>query len=350
MLTPKKRPKSPYWILRGTIDGKRVEVSRRWTTAADARRAIPGIIAEHTADKIGDEGLTFRQAAKLYREAKPNARFLGPLERFFASALVSDITNAEMRRAANALYPKASPATIRRQLYTPMKAILNNAAEEDLCAAPRLKSPVGGNRRTEFFTPAQADDLITALAGEMNGFLAPLVTFLIGQGCRMGETLVLEGTDVHLDSRMAILRDTKNGEERRVTLIPRVVAALSTLPTLGVSGPLFRRLDGYPFRAGRDNGGQIALPFARAVKAIGLDTARFTPHVCRHTWATWFHAQTRDIPRMKDEGGWKSGEWQRYTKLGTPDLGEEARKRGWNFAPAGEIRGNEIEKSTGTGG
>lgn len=350
MLTPKRRPKSPYWVLRGTINGKRVEVSRKWTTAAEARRAIPDIIAEHTSDQIGEGGLTFRQALKLYKEVKPNARFLEPLERFFGDALVSDINNAEMRRAANALYPKASPATIRRQLYTPMKAILNLAAEEDLCAAPRLKSPAGGAKRTIFFTPDQADAVITALTSDENGYLAPMATFMFGQGVRMGEALTLDGTDVHLEHRIAILRNTKNGEERRVTLIPRVVAALSTLPTLGVSGPLFRRLDGYPFRSGRDNGGQIAKPFRRAVKAAGLDEERYTPHVCRHSWATWFYAQTRDVLRLQNEGGWKSNEWQRYTKLGTPDLGEDARQRGWNFGLMGENRGKEAQSSTGTDG
>lgn len=86
----------------------------------------------------------------------------------------------------------------------------------------------------------------------------------------------------------------------------------------------------------------------RAVKAVGLDPEKYTPHVCRHTWATWFNAQTRDVLRLKDEGGWKSNEWQRYTKLGTPQLGEDARKRGWNFAFAGENWGREIEDATGT--
>lgn len=166
----------------------------------------------------------------------------------------------------------------------------------------------------------------------------------------MGETITLDGNDVHLDHRMAILRDTKNGEERRVTLIPRVVAALSTLPTVGVSGPLFRRLDGYPFRTSETGGGQIKMPFVRAVEAIGLDPAIFTPHVCRHTWATWFYAQTRDVLRLQCEGGWKSGEWQRYAKIGTPELGEAARRKGWNFDPAGENWGNEDVGSTGTTG
>ena len=341
MLTPKKRPKSPYWILRGTINGKRLEISRKWTTAADARRAIPGVIAEHSADPVSSDDFTFRQALKIYRAAKPRARFLAPIERFFGDCLVSDINNAEMRRAANALYPEASPATIRRNLYTPVKAILNLAAEEDLCAAPRLKSPAGGRKRTNFFTPEQADTLIENLAGENNSYLAPLATFLLGQGCRMSEALTMDGTDIHLDLKMAILRDTKNGEERQVTLIPRVIAAMSRLPTIGEPGAVFRRMDGMPFRSGKDNGGQIKQPFARAVKAAGLDTARFTPHVCRHSWATWFYAQQLDVLRLQNEGGWKSAEWQRYTKLGTPDLGAAARQRGWNFDLLGENRGND---------
>jgi integrase len=353
MLTPKKRPKSPFWILRGTVDGRRVEVSRKWNTAADARRAIPEILAEFRqacdADQAPQSIVTVDDAIRLYRELKPRARFLDSMARYFAGMAVASINNAEMRRAANALYPGASPATIRRQLYTPMKAALNAAAKEDMCAVPRLNSPVGGARRTDFFVPAQADAVITSLAGERNGFLAPLVTFLFGQGCRLGEALTLDGTDVHLDFRMAVLRDTKNGEERRITLVPRVIAALSTLPTVGVSGALFRRLDGLEFRVGKDNGGQIAQPFKRAVQAAGLDPDRFTPHVCRHSWATWFHAQTRDVLRLKDEGGWKSGEWQRYTKLGTPDLGAAALRHGWNFSLPGENRGNVVPLHEKTG-
>ncbi len=344
MLEPKRRPKSPYWVLRGTIDGKRVEVSRKWTTAAAARRALPGVIAELSADPVGEQGLTFRQAAATYVTLHPNARFIGPLLRYFGEILVADITNAEMRRAANSIYPKAAPATIRRQLYTPVKAILNLAAEDDLCTVPKMRAPAGGNKRTVFFLPEQANALITELGRDPNGFLAPMVTFLFGQGCRMSEAITLDGMDVSLEHRFAILRDTKNGEERRVSLIPRVVAALSTLPTIGQPGPVFRRSDGLGFRYGKASGGQIKKAFDRALKPAELDPSRYTPHVCRHSWATWFHAQTKDVRRLQDEGGWKSGEWQRYTKIGTPTLGTDALRKGWDFREVGENRGNgEVE-------
>ncbi len=337
----KRDKKSPYWIVRGTFEGRRVEISTGTTVKAEARRKLDEIERGLRAGSNAAGRLTFARALALYREHHPNARFLKPIEDYFGTMPAADITNAIMRKAAQAIYPNASDATVRRQLYTPVKAILNAAAEDDLISAPRLKAPAGGGKRTVFMLPAQADALLTELARDQNAMIAVMVTMLIGQGIRMGEAVTLKGSDVSLDHRFAILRDTKNGEERRVTLIPRVVAALSTLPTLGQAGPLFRRFDGYGFRSGKNSGGQIAKNFSRATVAAGLDPARFTPHVCRHTWATWFYAQTKDVRRLQDEGGWKSGEWQRYTKIGTPDLGQSALKAGWNFADRGSFRGSD---------
>ncbi|WP_185982849.1 tyrosine-type recombinase/integrase [Aureimonas mangrovi] len=346
MLELKKRPKSPYWYARGTVQGRRVEISTKCTRLSDAKAKLPDLLAELCADTPGEQAnFTFATALKLYEDQNPNARFLEPLRRHFADTLVADINNATMRRAANALYPGRAAATIRRQLYTPVKAILNCAAEDDRCSVPKLKAPAGGGRRTDFFLPDQADKVILGLSRNANGFLAPMVTLLFGQGCRMGEAVVLDGTDVSLEHRFAIFRDTKNGEERRVTLIPRVVAALSTLPTIGVPGPVFRRLDGLPFHSGKNSGGQIKSAFRTAVKDAGLDDSRFTPHVCRHSWATWFYAQTKDVRRLQDEGGWKSGEWQRYTKLGTADLGRSAQTKGWDFREVGENRGKKKRKA-----
>lgn len=333
MLKLTKRPKSPYYVARGTIDGKRVEVSTKCEKLADAKARLPGIIASLSAGTVDQRSeLTFMTALLAYEERKPKARFLSPLKRYFKDTLVSEITNAEMRKAAASLYPKASDATIRRQLYTPVKAILNQAADDDLCSPPRIKAPTGGGKRTVFLLPLQADALLKELGKNRNAYLKPLVTFLLGQGCRLSEALNLVWSDVSIEHRFAILRDTKNGEERRITLIPKVSEALAPLPSKNVGGPVFRRLDGAGFPVRDAAGGQISKAFGSAVEAAKLDPSLITPHVCRHTWATWFYAQTKDVRRLQDEGGWKSGEWQRYTKLGTPDLGRSAKEGGWDFS------------------
>jgi integrase len=76
-----------------------------------------------------------------------------------------------------------------------------------------------------------------------------------------------------------------------------------------------------PERIGDTSAGtRIAKGFAGAVERAKLgrrvphptrrDETKFetdvTPHVCRHTWATWHYAANRDLGALKKLGGWKS--------------------------------------------
>lgn len=339
MLELVRRKGSPYWIARGTIEGRRVERSTRCRSKNDARKVLSAIIADLTSDLIGRDGLRFDQAVAMYLDAHPDARFLEPIMRHFRDMPVKDINLTEMRRAANQLYPDAAAATVKRQLYTPIKAILNHAADEELCQRPQFKSPKGGNKRTVFFLPSEADRLIMALTAHQHPHFAVLATFMFGQGTRVGETLAMEWQDVSLENRFAILRKTKNSMEKRVTLVDRTVAALSTIRPSRAVGRVFLRSDGCEFTVGKKEGGQIKYQWEKACEAAGLDPRAYTPHTTRHSWATWFYSQTKDVLLLKHEGGWNSNEWERYVKLATPELAEEARRFGWIFDGAGENRG-----------
>jgi integrase len=47
----------------------------------------------------------------------------------------------------------------------------------------------------------------------------------------------------------------------------------------------------------------------------------FTPHDCRHTWATWHYAANRDMLGLMRLGGWKSHEMvARYAHVNPDDL------------------------------
>lgn len=334
MFELKKRPKSPYWIIRGTINGRRIERSTGETSKEKARKQLATFIAEMAGTPRPAEWseMPFVVALNAYMDAVKDHRFLGKLLDHFSKMTLGEIDNTVMTRAANALYPGRAPATVRRQLYVPVSAIINFAKDD------KLRAPKGGGQRTVFLTPEEAERLIQAATGQPSRFLAPLITFLIGQGSRMGETLAINGRDVNLSARYAILRDTKNGEERTVTLVPRVVAALSLLPTIGEPGALFRRFDQKPFKQKVGRGGQVRTAFATAVTTAGLDVAQITPHVCRHTWATWHYAVNRDTLKLKSEGGWKSNEYQRYVKAAPAGLAESIERHGWNLT--GEFRGN----------
>lgn len=341
MLTLKRRPKSNFWYARGTVNGVRVERSTGETSKPEARKKLAEILEEIQALQIAPppsdwRDVTFSKAMMAYVDNGRDGRFLDKLLEHFQQTPLGRIDNVAMSRAANAIYPGRTPATVRRQLYVPVNAIINFMKDD------KLRAPKGGGSRTMFVMPALADKIIHAATTQPSPWLPALITFLFGQGTRAGETFAMDGRDdIDLSGKWAMLRDPKNGHERRVTLQPRVIAALSQLPNIGEAGPLFRRFDGKPFTEKVGRGGQVRTAFARAVTAAGGDPKIITPHVCRHSWATWFYSQTKDTLRLKEEGGWLSNEYQRYVKLGTADVGQEAFAKGWNFVVAGENWGNQ---------
>lgn len=347
MLTLVKRPKSPYWIARGTVDGVRIERSTGETSKPEARKKLAAIIEEaRQAAPVarGWRELSFAEGVSAYLDAGRDARFLDRILEHFLETRLGAIDNAAMARAANAIYPGRAPATIRRQLYTPVSAIINFLKDD------KLRAPKGGGARTMFVMPSLAEEIIRAATTQPSIWLPALITFLFGQGTRAGETFAIDGrNDVDLAGRWAMLRDPKNGHERRVTLQPRVIAALSRLPNVGRPGPLFRRFDGEAFTEKVGRGGQVRTAFANAVTAAGGDPKMITPHVCRHSWATWFYAQTKDTLRLKEEGGWLSNEHERYVKLGTSEIATEALRKGWDFRSTGEIWGNVTPLTAKTG-
>jgi hypothetical protein len=346
MLTLTRRPKSPYWIARGTINGVRFERSTGETSKPEARKKLSAIIEEVQQSPTPSDWreISFAAAMVAYIDSGKDTRFLGRLLEHFQETSLGEIDNVAMTRAANAIYPGRAPATVRRHLYVPVSAIINFVKDD------KLRAPKGGGARTMFVMPSLADSIIHAATKQPSPWLAALITFWFGQGTRAGETFAIDGRDdIDLAGRWAMLRDPKNAHERRVTLQPRVVAALSLLPNIGLPGPLFRRFDGKAFSEKVGRGGQVRTAFANAVTAGGGDPAVITPHVCRHSWATWFYSQTKDTLRLKEEGGWLSNEHQRYVKLGTSEVGAEAFAKGWDFRPAGENWGNVVPLVAKTG-
>ena len=58
----------------------------------------------------------------------------------------------------------------------------------------------------------------------------------------------------------------------------------------------------------------------------------FTPHDCRHTWATWHYAANRDLLTLMQLGGWKSlAMVERYAHVNSAHLAPSI-KRMWKNA------------------
>lgn len=317
------------WHIHGTVAGYRVRQSTGLGNRgqADAYRArIEAQILERHAHGHAAT-LTVAQAALTYLEAGGEGRFVAALlDHFGPDARLADIDTAAANRAADAIYPGAAASTVNRQVITPLSAILNMAADDGLIAPRRLrrrKTPAG---RTRWLSPAEAEALLDAVDTRTR----LIVAFLLGTGCRTGEALRLTRRDLHIDTREAWLQDTKTDAPRMVRFPARTQRHLAAYG-LPDDGAVFRTPKGRPYVLRKNGGGQIAGAFNAARDAAGLGRD-VTPHVLRHTWATWHYAQNRDVLLLMTRGGWTRPDMAlMYAKLAPADLADQLFKRGWDF-------------------
>ena len=306
MLKLVQRPKSPNWVMRGTVRGVSIEES---TGIAD-RKAAEEILAKRQAEILTESvwgktaTVTFAHAVADYLEhGAGNKRFLAPLLKHFTTTLLREIDQHAIDLAAKKLYPKAGPATRNRQVFTPASAVLRHAARKGWCATPTLARPKQPTGVVRWLKPDEAERLIEASARH----LRPLVIFLLGTGARAGEALWLDWSNVDLDKRQVTFIKTKNETVRSVPLIGRVVEALAALPHR--EGSVFRTDEGKPYtrptrEADTSAGSRIHTAFASACRRAGI--ADFRVHDCRHTWASWHYRANRDLATLQALGGWKT--------------------------------------------
>lgn len=295
-----KRHGSPCWYLRGSVRGVAVDESTKTPDREQAEALRAKREWEIVNRQIGGNRAvaTFLEAAVSYLENGGEARYVKALIDHFKTTPLSQIGQAEVDACARRLFPRLAPATINRKVFTPVSAIMMHAAKRKLCDKPAFERPKQPRGRVRWITFEEADKLIACCAPH----LAPLVTFMLFTGCRIGEALALDWRDVDLSRSHAAFLDTKNGDRRGTPLHPRALAALANMPHR--TGIVFRRPDKRPYAPKDDGGGQIKRAFNGACRRAGI--ADFHPHDCRHTWATWHYAANRDLAALMTLGGWKS--------------------------------------------
>lgn len=318
-----QRHGSPFWYLRGSVRGELVDESTKVTDRGQAEtiraKREAGIIDRQLGG--AKTNATFLEAAVSYMEKGGEARFLERLIAHFGPTPLAKIGQGEIEAAARKLYPKAGPATINRQVFTPVSAVMSHAAKRKMADKPTFERPSQPRGRIRWITYKEADRLIGACAPH----LAPLVTFMLYTGCRIGEALALQWRDVDLSRAHATFLDTKNGDRRGIPLHPRAKAALEALT--GREGHVFRSRGGMPYTPKGEGGGQIKTGFNAACRRAGIED--FRPHDCRHTWATWHYGANRDIAALMRLGGWRSTAMVlRYAHVNVDDLAGGVAKLG----------------------
>jgi integrase len=254
-----------------------------------------------------------------YKQPAPteiqNAKDLGL---HFGDTPITDISTAaiaeyvRVRRAGN------RPSTVNRYLGT-LRTILNFARRMGwLTVVPHIERQRESRTRVDkWLHPDEVILLVECAATH----LQPLLIFLACTGARVSEALRLDIADLGLAQgrERATLRNTKNGETYTVPLHPWAAEVLrATLPP-GADGPVFRRLDGRPFKdRGGKSGGQIRGAFitacrraatilrqrGQAERAAVMEAA--TPHWLRHNFASQLMMAGESVRAVMEAGRWKT--------------------------------------------
>lgn len=214
---------------------------------------------------------------------------------------------------------KVSKATVRHELSF-VSRVIEHARREwgvhlpagnpvRLVKMPAMSKP--RDRRLSADEEAQLLALLDSnqdVTGQRNPFMQSLMVFAIETTARRGEIVRLRWEDVDLKRRTALLRDTKNGEDRCIGLSTRAVEALVAIP---------RSRDGrvFPMTANA-----VRMAWTRALKRLGIDGLRF--HDLRHEGTSRLAAKFNgDVLAMSAMTGHKSLQMlKRYTHIRAEEL------------------------------
>jgi len=289
------------------------------------------------------KGTPLHAAARRYVEAGGEARYLPKILAYAgATAMLEDVDEAWILTAAAAIYPDCAPDTIRRHLRVPLSAIIRHATGQ----RRRTGTDV---RRTRWLTPEEAERLLSAAAkltlprhSEPERQTLRKIAFLLGSGCRPAECFAAEVKDWNPTTlQWWISGETPGagktaGAARWVRLPEKAAALIQPMPEVGRA---FLTPYGKPIVVEKGRGGQMQTAFNAARKAAQLGDD-VTPYVLRHTWATWYYAQTRDFGGLMDLGGWdKADTANRYRKMAPDDLADRLLAHGWDFRTSWQIGG-----------
>lgn len=214
---------------------------------------------------------------------------------------------------------KVSPTTVRHELAL-IRRVIQHARREWRLHLPGgnpvhlMKLPPMGKPRDRRLTAAEEKAILEVLdhsrnnKRQRNRYMRALVIFSIETTARRGESLRLRWDDVDLAARTALLRETKNGDDRRIGLSSRAVEALMSIP---------RSRDGRVFPLTEN---AVSMSWKRTTQQLGIENLHF--HDLRHEGTSRLATKFKgDLMAMSAMTGHKSLQMlKRYTHIRAEEL------------------------------
>jgi integrase len=314
---PGKRGGNAHFVVRGSIDGEPHEkVAGRSKTKRAAQAWWEDYRAEiHRARGRGGS-VAFADVADNYcadRDiSKADIGFLAKVcagridvdghRVTFGQIHIASIENMHIGAVARAVYPGRQNATLNRQVFAPVAAVLHYAHDNKL----RDYVVVRKLKEAEPETRLPSDSADTLLLANAEGSKRLWLMFVFCQGPRISESLSLRWDKIRLHGREFDLYINKARKWQTMPMQPDFFEALCGVPEVERVGRVF------PWET-KSGVYRWLRPLA---KGLGVT---FTPHMARHQFASDLRRVAGAVDRdITDVGTWTSEKSvKRYT--GTPD-------------------------------
>lgn len=294
----KKGPPSRIAYISGTYEGHRVRESLGALSREAAQKKFEKRRAEIIAavDAGRDPDLRVATAIAEYADDCKDDRFLEPIIAKLGETRISDLTTPDVHKAAKELYPKAKAATWNRQVIAPLMAAVNFCANKRLCPPIRIERFKEGKVSKRAIDRTWVDAFCEAARAKGLAYLADMELMMFTTAARLGDCEKLHWPDVHIESKVAVLRQTKNDDDRDAILVPELARALAARRPQDGEGRVF------PFGQRR----RLYRDWSAICKAAEIDYV--PPHQAgRHSFATEMMVRNKvDIKTTMLTGGWKS--------------------------------------------
>lgn len=244
------------------------------------------------------------------------------LSPFFAQRRLDKIDDADIGEyAEHRIKEGVSEATVNRELST-LSHFLNRAVDwKWTLSKPRIDKFSETPKQIETLSETERADLMQAAIADQDPHTWLFVAIAVGTGMRHSEILRVRWEQFAFENRRLHIPQAKAGHREQP-----IPASLSS------------RLEGEWRQRGRPKGwlfpstradaktphrSTMNKQFARAVKRAGMDPARVTPHICRHTAITDLVKAGVDLPTIQKFSGHKTLQMVlRYTQLADAHVDE----------------------------